>query len=169
MLFLLIFLLSIAAFTLGSLYFELKHKHQLLIDEVAQLKASQILFMVPDAQAEVMANWMVQNPTFVQPFAEQAREGQVTTMSIGDSRAENSSEQVNEHDSVATKMAADIGIKNKVLAINTVKIKDPSVVLEDTPVTFPKKVQKVSVAEDGVKLISLPDGGIRITTRALEE
>jgi hypothetical protein len=235
---LLMFLLSVAVFTFGSLYFELRYKHQLLVDEVAQLKDSQILFMVPDEQAEVMAKWMADNPVVVQSFAERARKGEITTMPIGDGSVEldigavavntakvqvslldmakqivpavtanANSESVDESRKVVTNMetdsAANLPVSNvavteasaeiKALPVlvntavaadsATVKINgsppqlvsneannsEAEVMLDDAMLTIPAKAQMVTVTEDGVKLISLPHGGIRITTRALEE
>ncbi|QQX81784.1 hypothetical protein JK628_08105 [Shewanella sp. KX20019] len=251
---LLIFLLSIAAFTLGSLYFELKYKHQLLVEEVAELKGSQILFMVPDEQAEVMANWMAENPVFVQSFAERARKGEITTMPVGDGSVEQdivkqavqtvtadaNSEQAGDNQKVATDLASSIEtaaasvpvskvpatkalatieltgdalnesatpvnaavtmnskpsapasneesneatsavldaaavatpVKAQMLSVaaNEVNNETATVVLDAAAVAIPVKAQMLTVSEDGVKLISLPHGGIRITTRTLEE
>ncbi|MCL1050679.1 hypothetical protein L2755_13760 [Shewanella abyssi] len=270
---LLIFLLSIAAFSLGSLYFELRYKHQLLVAEVAQLKDSQILFMVPDEQAEVMANWMAENPVFVQSFIARARKGEITTMPIGDGSVEQniakqavqtvinaavnmdstpptsasnevSNEVSNETATVVLDAAAVvipakvqmvtvaandvnnetnietatvvldaaavvipvkaqmvtvaandvnndvnnetatvvldaaavvIPVKAQMVAVaanevsNDVNNETATVVLDAAAVVIPVKAQMLTVAADGVNLISLPHGGIRITTRTLEE
>lgn len=222
---LVMFLLSIAAFVLGSLYFELRYKNQLLQDEVAELKESQILFMVPDEQAEVMANWMADNPVFVQSFVARARAGELTSMPIGDGSVEqliqNSITQSNQS---APENSTTVGksIDNTVLEPSTIesaKLKavatenrslhendSPSVdavhvtakidgqelaaenaydkqpkesytaaeeasneLVPQTIYSLPDKAQMLNVTEEGVKLISLPHGGIRITTRAIEE
>ncbi|MCL1057858.1 hypothetical protein L2729_07555 [Shewanella gelidimarina] len=211
---LLIFLLSIAVFTLGSLYLELRYKHQLLVGEVAELKNSQILFMVPDEQADVMAQWMANNPTFVQSYAERARKGEITTMPLGDGRTESVArlesvepdtdaitintataqlgavniaeqmiqkvtantigERASDSDRLATNMtkdpaAADIKGTSLPLATIDANRKGAEVILDAPQLTPPVKAKRVTINEDGVKLISLPHGGIRITTRALEE
>ncbi|PKG56575.1 hypothetical protein [Shewanella sp. GutDb-MelDb] len=211
---LLIFLLSIAVFTLGSLYLELRYKHQLLVGEVTELKNSQILFMVPDEQAEVMAQWMANNPVFVQSYAERARKGEITTMPLGDGRAESVArlesvapdngaitintattqlgavniakqiiqevtantidERASDSDKIATnitkdRVAVDIKGETPPLAIIDADSKGAEVILDEPQLTLPVKAKRVTIAEDGVKLISLPHGGIRITTRALEE
>ncbi|MEZ9822050.1 hypothetical protein AB4238_15730 [Shewanella sp. 10N.286.45.A1] len=221
---LVMFLLSIAAFVLGSLYFELRYKNQLLQDEVAELKESQILFMVPDEQAEVMANWMADNPVFVQSFVARARAGELTLMPIGDGSVEqliqNSITQSNQS---APENSTTVGksIDNTVLEPSTIesaKLKavatenrslhendSPSVdavhvtakidgqelaenaddkqpkesytaaeqasngLAPQTIYSLPDKAKMLNVTEEGVKLISLPHGGIRITTRAIEE
>ncbi|MFT5789964.1 MAG: hypothetical protein ACI8SJ_002087 [Shewanella sp.] len=211
---LLIFLLCIAVFALGSLYLELRYKHQLLVGEVTELKNSQILFMVPDEQAEVMAQWMANNPIFVQSYAERARKGEITTMPLGDGRAESVAhsesvvsnngavrintattqlgalniakqiiqevtantigERASDSDRVATnitkdRVAVDIKGETPSLAIIDADSKGAEVILNDPQQTLPVKAKRVTTTEDGVKLISLPHGGIRITTRALEE
>ncbi|ACJ28327.1 Conserved hypothetical protein [Shewanella piezotolerans WP3] len=206
---LVMFLLSIAAFVLGSLYFELRYKNQLLQDEVAELKESQILFMVPDEQAEVMANWMAENPVFVQSFVARARAGELTSMPIGDGSVEqliqSSTTQANQAEA-ENGVAADKNIINTEVgqlaidsAESTVPLVDnrllrqddsssvepvqatalqkdssvtehvPNEIVPETIYSFPDQAQMLNITEEGVKLISLPHGGIRITTRALEE
>ncbi len=222
---LVMFLLSIAAFVLGSLYFELRYKNQLLLEEVAELKQSQILFMVPDEQAEVMANWMAENPVFVQSFVARARAGELTSMPIGDGSVEQliqrSITQSNQSEAESS-IAADNSIENTVLeplTIDSAKSKLPTTdnrLLQENDLpdidtahvvakidkqepaaeyaddrllqesnavveqannelapqmtySLPDKAQMLNITEEGVKLISLPHGGIRITTRAIED
>lgn len=222
---LVIFLLSIAAFVLGSLYFELRYKNQLLLDEVAELKDSQILFMVPDEQAEVMANWMAENPVFVESFVARARGGELTSMPIGDGSVEQliqTSIEQSVHSDAANNLATDkkknsrpfaplsidsdeatepsshnrlmqqdnssnasselvtaklngkgqeinITEDKMLIASSDMTEQSPNGVAEEMTYTLPDKAQMVNITEEGVKLISLPHGGIRITTRALEE
>lgn len=206
---LVMFLLSIAAFVLGSLYFELRYKNQLLLDQVAELKDSQILFMVPDEQAEVMANWMAENPVLVQSFVARARAGELTSMPIGDGSIEQltqsstaQSDQAKPQNGVTADKSIDntaadpltidsediivAGSDNRLLQQDdspsvdteqaTVLLEDPSTakydaseIIPETIYTLPDKAQMLNITEEGVKLISLPHGGIRITTRALEE
>ena len=206
---LVMFLLSLATFVLGSLYFELRYKNQLLLDQVAELKDSQILFMVPDEQAEVMANWMAENPVLVQSFVARARAGEITSMPIGDGSIEQLTQSsTTQSDQAKPKngVTADKSIDNTAadpLTIDsedvvvpasdnrllqqddspsvdteqaTVLIEDSSAakydaseIIPETIYTLPDKAQMLNITEEGVKLISLPHGGIRITTRALEE
>ena len=220
---LLIFLLGVAVVALGSLYLEQKHKNKLLLEQVAELKDSQILFMVPDEQAEVMANWMSNNPVMVQSFVERARKGELTTMPIGhgkmasplnsvttapitidDTRTEQPalrvSKTVQNSASVFTEIvSSQQDHKTRVLpvdsatsqpivniaatellahkpATDTLTADDAPIVngapkqpLDDGIESFPVKAQMLNVTDEGVKLISLPHGGIRITTRALED
>ena len=206
---LVMFLLSIATFVLGSLYFELRYKNQLLLDQVAELKESQILFMVPDEQAEVMANWMAENPVFVQSFVARARAGELTSMPIGDGSVEQLSQSpttqsnqtependVTADNNIDNTTVSPLAIDSEGLALpsrdnrllqqddssrvdkiqETVLLEDsstaqyvPTEIVPKTIYTLPDEAQMLNITEEGVKLISLPHGGIRITTRALEE
>ena len=186
---LLMFLLSIASFTFGSLYFESQHKNKLLTNEVQKLQSSQILLMVPDEQAEVMANWMAENPHFVQSFVDKALQGESTVLPIGpgvtqatqvkqltqatkvkpETPAQPTS-HLDETRSVNKTLKHKAETSDKPLAIqqgvnralNTELVKHNDMSRQASAVT-------VLESDDGVKLISLPHGGIRVTTREPED
>ncbi|ABZ76036.1 conserved hypothetical protein [Shewanella halifaxensis HAW-EB4] len=217
---LLLFLLSIASFTFGSLYFESQHKNKLLSSEVQKLKNSQVLLMVPDEQAEVMANWMANNPHFVQSFVDKAKQGEATVLPIGpgahqgeqsqlpltshngdESASVNTSEKVIQgalvkppegkqalRATLNTAPAEKVTIKKSEPVENEASndkssLAEPSAQIEPSAQkeasdikqngnhnAKSKVIKTVTVIEgdDGVKLISLPHGGIRVTTREPE-
>ncbi len=162
---LLMFLLSIASFTFGSLYFESQHKNKLLSSEVQKLKNSQVLLMVPDKQAEVMAKWMAENPHFVSSFVDKAKQGESTVLPIGPGALQQSSGR-----SVSLQSSDLVAGERKAASISLQQPKKIKPILEQqqTPKsTAPAPKQSITLSEsaDGVKLISLPHGGIRVTTR----
>ncbi|GIU36226.1 hypothetical protein L2719_19505 [Shewanella schlegeliana] len=204
---LVMFLLSIATFTFGSLYFEQLHKIKSLSAEVKQLKDSQVLLMVPDEQAEVMANWMANNPHFVQSFVDKAKQGESTVLPIGpgiqqtptnqsqsakgnhlqmsdssdeldpesepESRAQLSGAKVNSaptgtlsQKSTIHKSQSEPMQNNKAMTNSKPEqTKSISKVVTNTSNRLPQKSVTLTETADGVKLISLPHGGIRVTTR----
>ena len=78
-----ILLLSVAVFTLTSLYLEIRHKNELLVLEVERLEGTQVLLMVPDEQAEVVAKWMSDNPEATKAMLTQAKPQQEVKVSFG--------------------------------------------------------------------------------------
>ncbi|MCL1139613.1 hypothetical protein [Shewanella pneumatophori] len=194
-----IFLLSVTAVSFGSLYFDSQHKNKLLSAEVTELKNSQVLLMVPDEQAAVMADWMANNPQFVQSFVEKARKGESTVLPIGPGVSKNSANnsgatERNNHAAQASsqrqaqpKKQAQEQVEDQVVLQS--KLSNQEVLQPNTNVAKPntEKVSTVSVksnaglrnvrqdepskavtvveSEDGVKLIRLPHGGVRVTTR----
>ncbi|MGS0682896.1 hypothetical protein ACVBIL_17290 [Shewanella sp. 125m-7] len=187
---LILFLLSIASFTFGSLYFESQHKNKLLSSEVQKLKNSQVLLMVPDEQAEVMANWMAENPHFVQSFVDKAKQGESTVLPIGPGINQAEQAQTQRPKTQRPYMSTDVQqVSNKTVSASSVekeRLNNQSQLAESATknkvgvannnnnntsannLQQPKSV-KVNEREDGVKLISLPHGGIRVTTREPEE
>lgn len=206
---LLMFLLSIASFTFGSLYFESLHKNKLLTNEVQNLKNSQVLLMVPDEQAEVMANWMAENPHFVRSFVDNAKQGESTILPIGPGAQQQSSSQavsLKSSDLVVDESKAESGSRQEPVKVNSllepeqkkapnnvianaeqqavVSERDITAGLSDKPEErntpsnmnaafsskrVPKHAVTLTETPDGVKLISLPHGGIRVTTREPEK
>ncbi|PMG32010.1 hypothetical protein BCU94_01150 [Shewanella sp. 10N.286.52.C2] len=121
-----VFLLIIAVITLAGLYFEAAKTNRELSQQVAQLKASQVLLMVPDEQAADIAAWLGKHPEPTKALVQKAANGEAVTLSLGPgSTAEN-----NQH-------------------------------------FQPQEQQNIQTLENaqGVKVIPLPHGGIRITTR----
>ena len=181
-----IFLLSVTAFSFGSLYFDSQHKVKVLTAEVNELTKSQVLLMVPDEQAAVMANWMANNPEFVQGFVDKARKGEATVLPIGpgaarevvDSKALN--QQKAQHAAQSSAPVAREGYFNgseqaidKLVESEADDLK-PSTVSKDIKSQIaandavnqhPAQAVTVLESDDGVKLIRLPHGGVRVTTR----
>ncbi|MCG9697130.1 membrane anchored protein in chemotaxis locus [Shewanella sp. Isolate11] len=147
LLLLMLFLSFISASSIGALYLELRHKHSLLQAKVEKLENSQVLLMVPTEQAESLAQWMEKNPTFTEAMLEQVRPGQHTRVEV---TAATQKVQLRNTQALATEQSS-LTSSNMALAKNQAdKISAPVTVSED---------------KDGVKLIKLPGGGIRITTR----
>ncbi|WP_220754756.1 membrane anchored protein in chemotaxis locus [Shewanella goraebulensis] len=135
---LLVFLLVIAVICLGSLYFDLAKKNRELNAEVIELKASQVLLMVPDEQAEDIANWLAKYPEQTKAMAARAAKGEDITMAFGPGT-----------ERVSPDSAAPF-LSNK-------QTTNPAL-----------SSQAVTENAQGVKVITLPHGGIRVTTRETE-
>lgn len=121
-----LFLMTVAIFVLAGLSIDLYRKNEVLKVDVQRLENSQVLLMVPEEQAELIANWLEQHPTQTQSL------------------------------------------------INMVAQKQPhvdeikTVTKAQTPLKMPESASGntlESESEDGVKVIKLPHGGIRVTTR----
>lgn len=128
-----LFLCFIAIVVLGSLYADSHRKMILLSKEIEQLKASQVLLMVPEEQAENIANWLLTHPEQTQAMITKTDKDEAKSVFIGPG-AEAAS-----HDKLS-----------------------PSA---DSSQTLPLQEVIVSENAQGVKVISLPNGGIRVTTR----
>ena len=80
---LLLFLLLISTIVAGSLYLDMRHKNSLLEARIDLLEKSQVLLMVPDDQAQALADWMATNPEITQTLIKQAKPGAQTHVEIG--------------------------------------------------------------------------------------
>ncbi|WP_394392251.1 hypothetical protein [Shewanella woodyi] len=190
---LIIFLLSVAVFVFASLYLETRHKNELLVSEVQRLESSQVLLMVPDEQAEVVAKWMSENPEATKALLEQAKPKQEVKVSVGPGVV----------DSVVDTPAFDKNSKTAALEVSDKHVDETQPVSESLPqakrtentiddmievlpketvVPFQEAIEDtistdegdesrliaprtISEDEQGVKVIVLPHGGIRVTTR----
>lgn len=121
-----LFLVSVLCLVFGSLYLDSRNKMALLKEEVSRLQQSQVLLMVPDDQAVVIADWLEKHPK--------------QTNALIDMFA---TSPVNGHNKIEHEAA------------NTNPI----------PLKPEKNSVIVSETKDGVKVIKLPHGGIRVTTR----
>ncbi|MCL1036519.1 hypothetical protein L2750_05050 [Shewanella submarina] len=112
--------------------------------EVTELKASQVMLMVPDNQAQQLSDWLGRNPEQVDELLEMARDRESLSVEIeGDTKAEPS-------------VGAD----------ETVTPAQTSVTSETSSQQQPAQgVTVESVNDQGIKIIRLPHGGIRVTTR----
>jgi hypothetical protein len=176
-----ILLLSVAVFTLSSLYLETRHKNDLLVLEVERLEKTQVLLMVPDDQAEVVAKWMSENPDVTENILNQAKPQQEVKVSVGPGNEEHADsadyiEQINKLtekvamlEQVKVNSAEDKLIEQSSehniplnISVQPAEIPDVKVIKNDS------KAQTVSESDQGVKVIALPHGGIRVTTRDLD-
>lgn len=205
---LIIFLLSMGFFATTSLYFDVRHKNTLLLSEVERLQSSQVLLMVPDEQAEVVAKWMAEHPKATAALLQHAKPQQEVKVTVGPGIevSESTAHKTSQKESrTAAKMSQDdIVVPSSIARTSDTNIAeqlvegDPSSNTADlsplsadtnaaTPATelaLPldtegvksdvggDKAEKelvvpliISENEDGVKVISLPHGGIRVTTR----
>lgn len=203
---LIIFLLTIALVVSSSLFWDMSQKNALLLQEVEQLKKTQVLLMVPDEQAQAVANWMAQHPEATQTLLSQAKPGEQVTLEIGPGafRSGTESDEVTAIDAelslLEPEMSQGEGIEAQLPQIPKQEIQIPVSLARDSgsnellpeieqqssklnhannnvlPIDEANEVSSnlenqaqevltLSESEDGVKVISLPHGGIRVTTR----
>ncbi|MEC4726489.1 hypothetical protein HWQ46_13110 [Shewanella sp. D64] len=187
-----ILLLSVAVFTLASLYLDTRHKNNLLLLEVERLEGTQVLLMVPDEQAEVVAKWMSENPDATKTILTQAKPKQEVKVSVGpgtDEKEDNAYsidyiDQINiltKKVEMLEKIRAN-SIGNRLIERDTeeyipinISVRpsespDINVIKNDKKINVKhySKAHTVSESADGVKVIVLPHGGIRVTTRELD-
>ncbi|QDE31913.1 MULTISPECIES: membrane anchored protein in chemotaxis locus [Shewanella] len=132
-----LFLSFIVILVLAGLYINAHRKVTLLEQDVLRLTASQVLLMVPEDQAANIAHWLTQHPEQTQAMISSARKDQTQSVLLGPGALD--SESLTEVDNT----------KN------------------DTDASAELKRQDVIVSENaqGVKVIRLSNGGIRVTTR----
>ncbi|MGL5393092.1 MAG: membrane anchored protein in chemotaxis locus [Shewanella sp.] len=132
-------LLAIGIFALGALNLDYRHKMALLKEEVTRLEASQVLLMVPEQHADAIASWLTEHPEQTQLMLESAASaGQRSLVFAPDALAQS---HIN-------------GGANA--RVNTPQSNTGE--LHAVPIV-------ISESAEGVKVIRLPDGGIRVTTR----
>lgn len=148
-------LMGIAIVSLGALALDYRNKVRLLEDAVTRLESSQILLMVPDAQADAIAGWLISHPEQTQALLTSAKPGQQNTVTLAPQQ-------------VTAPLSNDI-----ITGQNKAELSRE--MLEPAGQAHPKLPSKgmgkadvssvISVDADGVKVIRLPSGGIRVTTR----
>ncbi len=208
---LIISLLTIAVLVSSSLFWESRQKNKLLLGEIEQLKQTQVLLMVPDDQAQAVANWMSQHPEATQTLLSQAKSGEQITLEVGpgatsaditNSQVAHSEMIITDTDSSVLELSTNQGNSSRVedtkpysdnnlqVPVSLVRDSAGNALLPDDqqsdklnhanenvmPIGEPNKVSSnldeqtlqsstLSESKDGVKVISLPHGGIRVTTR----
>ncbi|QYJ83736.1 membrane anchored protein in chemotaxis locus [Shewanella aegiceratis] len=187
---LLFFLLLVCCLVTGSLYLDLRHKNGLLEEKVAQLEKSQVLLMVPDEQAKALADWMENNPEFTQSIIKQAEPGSQVRVEIGpevpeaivrqeavslseqtdslDQQTVNRNEQQDQTRLTPLLPAADAEAPSQGEHLSEHQRERKVASATDKATQdgqTPSQPVKLSEDKDGVKVISLPHGGIRVTTR----
>ncbi|GGP38439.1 membrane anchored protein in chemotaxis locus [Shewanella algicola] len=133
---LVLFLCCITIIVLASLYVDARRKMALMTQDIEQLKSSQVLLMVPEEQAANIANWLSQHPEQTQAIIDTGTQDEAKSVLIGPGTHH------------------DVESQNNHMPQSS-----------DSAQIF--QTQEVIVSENaqGVKVISLPNGGIRVTTR----
>ena len=184
-------LLSVAVFVLTLLYLDVWRKNTLLILDIERLESSQVLLMVPDEQAEAVAKWMSENPEATKNLLGQAKPKQKVKVNFGpgteiqkDSyglfdEAHNSNRlttevemfdeiKLNSNDelliSSGNKVETSTLLQDDVQAsqLSAIKVNNIDKSIDVNQVTG---LHTISENAQGVKVIVLPHGGIRVTTR----
>ena len=180
------FLLFISTIVTGSLFLDMRHKNSLLEARIAQLEKSQVLLMVSDDQAQALADWMAKNPEVTETLIKQAKPGVQTSVEIGPGVLDDVPQVANHaNENIGGPLVNDTNIatsENKqstsdILIPMRASIGDDAVIdsqadqqgltLDAVKVDEHSKIEVIKLSEDkdGVKVISLPHGGIRVTTR----
>jgi len=148
-------LMGIAIVCLGALSLDYHRKISLLRDDVKRLESSQVLLMVPDEQAEAIATWLASHPDQTKAMLKLASPGEQKAVTLGPETLtapednippllDKSLDKSPEHNQIQTPLMPE--------QPNTTNGSGPVPVI-------------ISENADGVKIISLPNGGIRVTTR----
>lgn len=152
-------LMGIAIVCLGALSLDYHRKISLLRDEVKRLESTQVLLMVPDEQAEAIATWLASHPDQTKAMLKLASPGEQKAVTLGpetltapednippllDKALDKSLDKSSEQNQTQTPLMPEQS--NTTNSTGTV----PVIISENA---------------DGVKIISLPNGGIRVTTR----
>ncbi|GIU46113.1 membrane anchored protein in chemotaxis locus [Shewanella algidipiscicola] len=142
-----LFLLTMSTVVTGALYFDMRHKNSLLEAQITELENSQVLLMVPEEQAQPLADWMAANPKVTQSIIDQAKPGSQVRVEMGGA-------------------APPSHLDNNVKALtmpppNTTAVHGS----ENSDVVIKIQADELPESKDGVKVITLPHGGIRVTTR----
>lgn len=183
---LVLFLLLISTIVTGSLFLDMRHENSLLEARIAQLEKSQVLLMVSDDQAQALADWMAKNPEVTETLIKQAKPGVQTSVEIGPGVLDDVPQVANHaNENIGGPLVNDTNIatsENKqstsdILIPMRASIGDDAVIdsqadqqgltLDAVKVDEHSKIEVIKLSEDkdGVKVISLPHGGIRVTTR----
>lgn len=156
-------LMSIAIVCLGALSFDYHRKILKLRSDVKRLESTQIMLMVPDEQAQAIADWLASHPEQTKAMLKMAEPGVQTAVTLGPQAAFSSAEVPSLLDRASNgnaKAQAQMDSVPDALRSETAPSvsRDSVQPLDNAPVV-------ISENADGVKVISLPNGGIRVTTR----
>ncbi len=69
-----LFLLTTAFLSVATLYFEVNKENRELKKQVETLKASQVLLMVPDEQADALSEWLNSHPESIETLLKQKKD-----------------------------------------------------------------------------------------------
>ncbi|TVL10490.1 membrane anchored protein in chemotaxis locus [Shewanella algae] len=138
-----LFLFLVALVVVAALYWDLRQKNRQLSEKVTQLESSQVLLMVPDEQAAIIADWMSRHPQQTASLLDVIRPK--VTSGTGPEAPTSANLSVPPGDISPERTPGEAGAAVPLPAQT-----------EDT---------RVTELENGVKVIRLPHGGIRVTTR----
>ncbi|MGI2216203.1 membrane anchored protein in chemotaxis locus [Shewanella baltica] len=160
---LIILLMAIAILCLGALSLDYRHKNSLLREDIKRLESTQVLLMVPDEQAEAIATWLASHPDQTKAMLQLAAPGEQKAVAIGPEPA-----QIGIPPLLGKQSAAKDNANQQPLVPTLLQTPEAEVKAAISPIE-PNKAQMLPVVisenADGVKVISLPNGGIRVTTR----
>lgn len=165
---LVLFLMSIALFAVTSLYLEQRNSMALLNAQIQELQKNQVLLMVPEEHSQALAKWMQDNPNATELLLEQVNPGSEARVAIGpgvtevkhaDHEVETEAKTIDE-----TEVAYPARVAPQVVEQQLSEPVEQKPATKDS-VTAESGTTTLSEDDKGVKVISLPHGGIRITTR----
>lgn len=164
---LIILLMAIAILCLGALSLDYRHKNSLLREDIKRLESTQVLLMVPDEQAEAIATWLASHPDQTKAMLQLAAPGEQKAVAIGPEPTQIGIPPLLGKQSAAMDTAKDKA-NQQPLVPTLLQTPEAEVKAATSPIE-PNKAQMLPVVisenADGVKVISLPNGGIRVTTR----
>ncbi len=171
-----LFLLAIGLMAVSALYLEQRNTVALLENQIEQLEKNQVLLMVPEEHSQALAKWMQNNPNATELLLEQAKPGAEARVVIepgGNNIQSDAVTDVAEQDAhlpypqrgiTADTMASaqsHVTDNHRQQESNAVEAANESLD-RSAGISQPKTM---SENDEGVKVISLPHGGIRVTTR----
>lgn len=162
---LIIVLMAIAILCLAALSLDYHRKIIALRDDVKRLESTQILLMVPDEQAQAIASWLASHPDQTKAMLKLASPGEQKAVTLGPEAFSASDAKI---PSMLEKPVEDKPLK-KQTAVDPVpeSLRTEASSVSSTQAQSQSSNVPVVISEnaDGVKVISLPNGGIRVTTR----
>ena len=69
-----LFLITTAFLSVSALYFDLRKQNADLLHKVETLKASQVLLVVPDEQADALSEWLNSHPESIETLIRQGKD-----------------------------------------------------------------------------------------------
>lgn len=148
-------LMGIAIVCLGALSLDYHRKISLLRDEVKRLESTQVLLMVPDEQAEAIATWLASHPDQTKAMLKLASPGEQKAVTLGPETL------TAPEDNIPPLLDKALDKSSEQNQTQTPLMPEQSNTTNSTG-TVPVIISENA---DGVKIISLPNGGIRVTTR----
>nr|WP_301542045.1 membrane anchored protein in chemotaxis locus [Shewanella sp. KJ2020] len=148
-------LMGIAIVCLGALSLDYNRKINLLRDEVKRLESTQVLLMVPDEQAEAIATWLASHPDQTKAMLKLASPGEQKAVTLGPETL------TAPEDNIPPLLDKSLDKSSEQNQTQTPLMPEQSNTINSTG-TVPVIISENA---DGVKIISLPNGGIRVTTR----
>lgn len=154
-------LMGIAIVCLGALSLDYHRKISLLRDEVKRLESTQVLLMVPDEQAEAIATWLASHPDQTKAMLKLASPGEQKAVTLGPETL------TAPEDNIPPLLDKSLDKSPTMDKSSEQNQTQTPLMLEQPNTTNGSGTVPVIISEnaDGVKIISLPNGGIRVTTR----